>query len=90
MCWTAALRRERSAKPPARLHCPGLVRVERVEIVVGEVLKQVRNPGGIGEFTGFHRVEHVSGHQRVAAQEDRARVAGPLPAVDPILHAIHY
>ena len=49
-----------SAAPDRRrVLLPGLVRVERIEIVAGEVMEQVRNPGGIGELTGVHRVEHV-------------------------------
>ena len=77
---------------PDRGHAflPGLVRVERVEIVAGEVVEQVRNPGAVGELTGVKRVEHVPRHQRVTAQEDRARVTGPVPPVDALLHAIHH
>jgi hypothetical protein len=79
------------ATPDLRRACrTGFVRVERVEIIAGEVMKQMRDPSGIGELTGFNRGEHVLCHQRVAAQEDRARVARLVPPVDPILHAIHH
>jgi len=67
---------------------PLLIGIQGGEIVLCKMLQQGVDPIRVVEFAGVDGCQHITGHQRIAVEEDRPAVSAGLPLFGLSVHAL--